>query len=281
MNTLEPDRIPFLPISMFRDHVVQTGEWSPQAVFQSSGTTQSFRSRHYIRDLDGYHKNAIRAFKNIFGDPADYNWLALMPSYLDNPDSSLISMVNAFMKQAPGKENKFFPEVNDNIVEKIEAIGKRNEKTVLFGVSFALLDLFEKYNIVGFENLLVIETGGMKGRSVEITREELHSRIKASHPSLVLSSEYGMTELLSQAYLVNGHFQPSTTMQVMMRDLSDPLSYAPVGRRGCINVIDLANIDTCSFIATDDIGIVYPDGNFDVLGRLDQADIRGCNLLYA
>src|SRR5688500_3224095 len=136
VNAVNPESIPFLPVSMFRDHIVQTGEWSPQAIFQSSGTTQASRSRHFVRDLDGYHKNAIRTFKNIFGEPADYNWIALMPSYLDNPDSSLISMVNAFMQQAQGKENIFFPEVNEFVVEKIEALCKRNEKTILFGVSF-------------------------------------------------------------------------------------------------------------------------------------------------
>jgi hypothetical protein len=189
-------------------------------------------------------------------------------------------MVHYFMQIDKKTESDFFPDVDDQIVHVLNKLHDKNQKTILIGVSFALLDLFDKFQIPIWDNLMVIETGGMKGRGVELTREELHSRLKEKHIAMNLVSEYGMTELLSQAYLSGDHFQPGPGMRVYMRDISDPLNLLGYEQRGAINVMDLANIDTCSFIATDDVGVVYAQGHFDVLGRLDQSDIRGCNLLY-
>lgn len=272
--------VPFLPIVMFRDHVIKTGQWTSQVIFRSSGTTSSVQSQHHIRDTEWYHMTANTCFNSAFGKPEDFAWLGLLPSYLERPDSSLVDMVHYFMQLNTGEENTFYPIVNEHITEDLEQLNSKNQKTILFGVSFALLKLFENYKVPVWENLLVIDTGGMKGRGQEITREELYEKIKSSHPTVQLASEYGMTELNSQAYLWGNHFIPGPTMKVFTRDISDPFKILDYGQRGVINIIDLGNIDTCAFIATDDIGIVYEDGSFDVLGRLDQSDLRGCNLLY-
>ncbi len=274
------DEIPFLPISMFRDHEIKTGEWLEKAIFRSSGTTGFIQSKHLIRDPAWYHKVAEKTFAGSFGQVKDYNWIGLLPSYLERGDSSLIDMVNYFMHVDKKPESGFFPEINDRLLDVLKKLADKNEKTILIGVSFALLDLFEKFNVPVWNNLLVIETGGMKGRGQEITREELHARIRNNHPDLKIASEYGMTELLSQAYLVGEHFKSGPIMRAITRDISDPMNLLSIGQRGAINVIDLANVDTCAFIATDDIGIMYEGGGFDILGRLDQSDLRGCNLLY-
>lgn len=280
-NVHSTDQIPFLPISMFRDHAIMTGSWEPQAIFKSSGTTGVNQSSHLIRDLDWYHRVAEKTFTFAFSSPSDYVWLGLLPSYLERPDSSLINMVSFFIDAGKRKESGFFQKINTSLLETLDGLSAGNEKTILIGVSFALLELFEKYKIPVWENLLVIETGGMKGRMPEITRDELHKRMKINHPGLNVRSEYGMTELLSQAYMTEEYFIPGPYMKVLARDISDPLQLVSNGKRGALNIIDLANLDTCAFIATDDIGIVYADGFFDVLGRLDQSDVRGCNLLYA
>ena len=272
--------IPFLPIVMFRQHDVRTGEWEAKAVFRSSGTTGSVQSRHFVRDLNWYHTIADRCFTSLVGQPGDYAWIGLLPSYLERADSSLVDMVHYFMTCSRHAENRFIPEVGDKIVSVLASLKHQDKATILIGVSFALLDLFERMDVPLWDNLLVIETGGMKGRGQEITRDELYERLRKNHHNLRLASEYGMTELLSQAYRVNEHFQPGPTMHVRIRDVSDPLRLIGHGQRGVINVIDLANIDTCSFIATDDIGVAYSSGFFDVLGRLDNSDLRGCNLLY-
>ncbi|HZV68401.1 MAG TPA: acyl transferase [Saprospiraceae bacterium] len=283
VNTASISRIseiPFLPILMFREHEIRTGDWSPETIFRSSGTTGSIQSHHHIRNMAWYHRISQLCFRSAFSDPGDYTWLALLPSYMERPDSSLVDMVNHFMQIHPNRDHKFYPIPGDEIVNALHDLKSKNQKTILLGVSFALLDLFEKFKIPIWNNLLVIETGGMKGRRDELTREELHEKIKIHHPDVRISSEYGMTELLSQAYMKDLHFSPGPTMNVFTRDISDPLNYTNVGQRGAINIVDLGNLDTCSFIATDDIGICYNDGSFDVLGRLDQSDLRGCNLLY-
>lgn len=278
VNSVE--EIPFLPIGMFREHEIQSGDWTPEKIFNSSGTTGALQSKHLVRDLSHYHQNSLKCFSASFGHPSEYVWLGLLPSYLERDDSSLIDMVHYFMHINRKPESNFFPEVDEKIVSVLNELGQRNQKTILIGVSFALLDLTERFQIPVWDNLIVIETGGMKGRGVELTREELHARLKEKHAAMNLFSEYGMTELLSQAYLSGDHFQTGPAMRVYMRDISDPLDLLGFEQRGAINVIDLANIDTCAFIATDDVGVVYANGNFDVLGRLDQSDIRGCNLLY-
>jgi hypothetical protein len=273
--------IPFLPVTMFRDHIVKTGDWGPVKVFHSSGTTGSHPGQHFIRDLSWYHKMAERCFSTYYGDPGSYTWLALLPSYIERPDSSLVDMVDYFMGKSNPTENGFIILEDQLFLERIQRLAKNRTPTVLIGVSFALLDLFEFHRIPVWENLLVIETGGMKGRRQEITREELYAKIRKNHPTLRVASEYGMTELLSQAYSQNHLFKGGPTLKVLVRDISDPLQIIEPGQRGAINVIDLANMDTCAFVATEDVGVAYEDGSFSVLGRLDQSDIRGCNLMYS
>ena len=283
---INPDRIdymediPFLPIVMFRQHEVKSGQWEPEQVFRSSGTTGSIQSRHAVRELKHYHAITEKCFSVLSNKPGDFAWMGLLPSYLERSDSSLVDMVHYFMESSNHPNNRFYPEVNNEIIEHLGDLRNTNTRLILIGVSFALLDLFENHNVPVWDNLLVIETGGMKGRGIEITREEMYGRLGKNHAGLRIASEYGMTELFSQAYRVEEHFRPGPTMRVLIRDVSDPLRLVKKGQRGVINVIDLANIDSCSFIATDDVGVAYDEGEFDVLGRLDNSDLRGCNLLY-
>jgi acyl-protein synthetase LuxE len=274
------EEVPFLPIVMFREHEIKTGQWEAEQVFRSSGTTSSIQSRHSVHDINHYHAVTEKCFSALSNKPGDFAWIGLLPSYLERSDSSLVNMVHHFMEISNHPENRFFPEVNEEIIDKLGKMRITNTSVILIGVSFALLDLFEHHEVPVWDTLLVIETGGMKGRGIEITREEMYSRLRKGHIRLRIASEYGMTELLSQAYRVDDHFQPGPTMRVLIRDVSDPLRLVKKGQRGVINVIDVANIDTCSFIATDDIGTAFEDGGFDVLGRLDNSDLRGCNLLY-
>lgn len=272
--------IPFLPIVMFREHEIRTGDWDAEKIFRSSGTTGVVQSRHLVRDLQWYHGVAEMCFYSAFRQPGEFAWIGLLPSYLDRADSSLVDMVYHFMSLSGNASSGFFPQVNDEIKHSLQVLKERGSPVILIGVSFALLDLYESTDVPVWDRLMVIETGGMKGRGQEITREEMYSRLRRHYPSLQIASEYGMTELLSQAYRTVDHFYPGPTMRVRIRDISDPLKLIGHGQRGVINVIDLANIDSCAFIATDDIGMSFADGGFDVLGRLDNSDLRGCNLLY-
>ncbi len=280
LNVREIGQIPFLPIVLFREHEIKTGHWTPEKAFKSSGTTGSIQSQHLMRSLEWYHQIANLSFTSFFKSPDGFTWLGLLPSYMERPDSSLVDMVNYFMSLSHKPENKFFPAIDFEIMDTLHQLQLNQQPTILIGVSFALLDLFEKNEVPFWDDLLVMETGGMKGRRQELTREELYERIRRQHPNLKIASEYGMTELTSQAYKKDLHFLPGPTMKVYTRDISDPFIITDDGQRGVINIIDLGNLDTCSFIATDDIGMTYPDGSFDVMGRLDQSDIRGCNLLY-
>ncbi len=287
-DTLVPDKdkirslkdIPYLPITMFRDHEIMTGTWKSVAIFKSSGTTGSRPGLHHVSDLGWYHRIAEKCFTPFYGDPDQYTWLALLPTYLERPDSSLVDMVQYFMSRNPVKKHGFFPEPDQSLVNQLQLLAKAKTPTILIGVSFALLDLFEQHQLPVWNELVVIETGGMKGRREEITRNELHERLIRHHTGLHIASEYGMTELMSQAYSKNHLFKGGPTLKVFIRDISDPLWMIESGQRGVINIVDLGNMDTCSFIATDDIGVGHADGTFEVLGRLDQSDIRGCNLLY-
>ncbi|MDQ3016872.1 MAG: acyl transferase [Bacteroidota bacterium] len=279
-NVSTPEEIPFLPIQLFKDHEVITGDWQTEKSFRSSGTTDSIRSQHIIRDLSWYHSIAENCFKEHLGAPADYHWIGLLPSYLERDDSSLIEMVRYFIELNPDHEGSFYPAINSDLLHVLRQNYTSKKKTILIGVSFALLELFASRIIPIWDELIVIETGGMKGRGPEITRDELHQKLKTNHPALRIVSEYGMTELLSQAYMITDHFRPGPTMKIFIRDISDPLSILPFGQRGAVNIIDLANLDSCTYIATDDVGRVYEDGSFDILGRIDQSDLRGCNLLY-
>ncbi len=271
--------IPFLPISLFKNKEIRTGIWEKETLFQSSGTTQQITSKHAVRSVDWYKKVVDLGFKKFYGNPNDFCFLALLPSYLERSGSSLVLMVDHFIKQSKFKSSGFFLNDFEQLADQLIDLKKRQIPTILLGVSFGLLDFIERYQIA-YPDLIVIETGGMKGRRKELTRSELHAPILNSFQVKTIHSEYGMTELFSQAYSKgNGIFEPSLTMKILMREISDPFCIIGEKKNGAINIIDLANIDTCAFIATDDLGRQYKDGTFEVLGRLDASDIRGCNLM--
>lgn len=275
--------IPFLPISLFKQYDLQTGLWAPEQVFTSSGTTQAALyaqpSRHLLRDGLFYRQNARRSFEQIYGPLANYRVLALLPAYLERTGSSLVYMAQDFIEQSSYADSGFFLHDMEALLAVIRRAQAAAEPTLLLGVSFALLELAEKY-APDLSGIVVMETGGMKGRRKEMTRQELHAVLCSAFSVAHIHSEYGMTELLSQAYAPSeGIFTPAPSMRVYMRELTDPFNILPANRHGAINVIDLANLDTISFIATDDLGKCLPDGRFEVLGRIDNSDVRGCNLM--
>lgn len=273
------ESIPFLPIQFFKNHTIKTGNWTADRIFTSSGTTASMTSTHELFSPNFYKKNAQLGFETFYGAVKDYCVLALLPSYLERSGSSLIFMVADFIEQSKYSESGFFLNNVEELLEILTQLQNRNVPTLLIGVSFALLDLAEKMP-QNLGNTIIMETGGMKGRRKEITRPELHAILKKGFHATAIHSEYGMTELFSQAYSQgNGLFSPSPTMRVLTREVTDPLNLQKAGKTGVLNIIDLANLDTCSFIATDDLGKVYEDNSFEILGRLDASDVRGCNLL--
>lgn len=270
--------IPFLPIQFFKSHKIIAKNISEETVFTSSGTTGSTTSKHYVSNLKLYETSFLRAFEMQYGNPADFVILALLPSYLEREGSSLIYMVEKLIDKSQNPHSGFYLYEMDALIEKLEVLEKKGQKTLLIGVSYALLDLIEKRKFQ-LKNTIVMETGGMKGRRKEMIKEELHAVLKAGFGVAEIHSEYGMTELLSQAYSKgDGIFNCPPWMQILTRDTEDALSYT-IGRTGGINVIDLANLYSCSFIATQDLGKAFPDGSFEVLGRFDSSDIRGCNLM--
>ena len=271
--------IPFLPIQFFKTHQVISSSNPIQRTFSSSGTTGSITSNHFVTDLNIYKNSFTKGFEAFYGTPEDYVVLALLPSYLEREGSSLIYMVDAFIKQSNHPESGFYlnhlAELKDSLIH-LDSIGK---KVLLIGVSFALLDLVETYQF-NLKHTIIMETGGMKGRRKELIRDELHAQLKQGFGVDSIHSEYGMTELLSQAYSKgNGIFECPPWMKILTRDTEDALSIQPFGKTGGINIIDLANINSCSFIATQDLGRVHNDGSFEVIGRFDHSDIRGCNLM--
>lgn len=271
--------IPFFPIQFFKNHKIQTGAWDAELIFSSSGTTGNATSQHLVRDEAFYLKNTVYGFENFYGQLSEYCILALLPSYLERKGSGLISMAAHFIKRSKYPQSGFFLNDFDELISTLKANQKKGIPTLLIGVSFALLDLAERY-AVDLEGVIVMETGGMKGRRKEITREELHDFLKKRLNISEIHSEYGMTELFSQGYSNgDGIFHPAPTMRVLTREITDPLSPQKYGKTGAINIIDLANLDTISFIATDDLGRVYEDNSFEILGRMDASDARGCNLL--
>lgn len=277
VNRLED--IPFLPIAFFKTHSVQTEEWAPQTIFTSSGTTGAAVSRHPVRDLDFYLRHSERSFEYFFGSLTDYHFLALLPSYLERQGSSLIAMMDHFIKASASPHSGFYLYTIDTLLADLEKLKHDSRKVILWGVSFALLDLVEQHH-PDLSHCLVFETGGMKGRRREITRAELHTTITQGLNVKSVYSEYGMTELLSQAYTKGGsQFTAPPWMKVLGREITDPLTKGLVGETAALNVIDLANWNTISFIETEDLGRVYADGSFEVLGRMDNSDVRGCNLL--
>lgn len=268
--------IPFLPVSLFKNHKVLSGDQNYSTFFQSSGTTGMERSRHYIKDPELYEKVAVKAFENIYGSLENIVILALLPSYLENPHSSLIFMINDFAKRTG---QSFSPYISGEVLfQKKDFYKNLNKKLIVFGVTYSLLDLAEFFP-GDFSDFIFIETGGMKGRRKEITRSELHDILKESLNISSVHSEYGMTELLSQAYAKNeGRFITPPWMKVFVREINDPFSLKLNGSGG-INIIDLANVDSCAFIEIQDLGRIHNDQTFEVLGRFDNSDTRGCNLL--
>ena len=282
INAIERiDQIPFLPISFFKTHEVLSSPDRIQATFTSSGTTGMINSRHLVSDLSWYEESFRRAFKLFYGNIRDFCVLALLPSYLEREGSSLVYMANDLVKRSDNSESGFYLYNHEQLFEQLQKQQNARKPTLLIGVTFALLDFVEQYPIK-FPELIVMETGGMKGRRKEMIREELHHTLCKGFGVDAIHSEYGMTELLSQAYSKgDGIFNCPPWMKVITRDTNDPLSTLNNDKTGGINVIDLANINSCSFIATQDLGKVYSDGSFEVLGRFDNSDIRGCNLLIS
>ncbi|GAA0891018.1 acyltransferase [Fulvivirga kasyanovii] len=274
----EVEQIPFLPISFFKTQEVKAGSWEAQAVFESSGTTGAVTSKHYVRDLDFYLFNCREVFTRFYGPLDQFHFLALLPSYLERSSSSLVYMADYFIKQSNSPQSGFYLNDYEGLIATIGSI-KDGRKVVLLGVTFALLDLAEQYK-PDLSGVIVMETGGMKGRRAEMIREELHSVLKDGLGIDRVHSEYGMTELLSQAYSTHdGVFQCPPWMKIILRDINDPFDLNIKRTSGGINVIDLANIDTCAFIETQDMGRVSKTGDFEVIGRFDNSDIRGCNLM--
>lgn len=271
--------IPFLPIAFFKSHLVQSGSWNPQTEFRSSGSTSDTTSRHVVKDLAWYQEITDWGFTEAFGDPTSWCWLALLPGYLDREGSSLITMAEQFIKGSAYAESGFFLRDHDRLIQTVQKLIDRQVPIMLLGVTFALLQLAERQ--LDWKNgVHIMETGGMKGMGPELIREQLHNRLKTGLGVQSVSSEYGMTELFSQAYTTtDGRFKPAPTLQVTTRDIHDPFAFPGYGRTGRLCMIDLANYATQAFIQTDDLGRVYPDGHFDVLGRMDGSDLRGCNLL--
>lgn len=272
-------QIPFLPIQFFKSHEVLSSEEKIQETFTSSGTTGMTTSRHLVTDITLYEESYRKAFSEFYGNIENYAVLALLPSYLDREGSSLIYMVDDLIKLSNHPESGFYLNNYDELIQKLLELDNAGENIILIGVTYALLDLIEKQNFQ-LKNVIIMETGGMKGRRKEMIREELHDLLCKGFGVDAIHSEYGMTELLSQAYsLGDGVFECPNWMQILIRDTEDALSYIENGKTGGINVIDLANINSCSFIATQDLGKKKPNNSFEVLGRFDNSDIRGCNLM--
>lgn len=276
VNTL--GEIPFMPVEFFRDHVIVTGMVRIEMIFESSGTTGVMPSRHYIKDLRLYEESFTRTFRQFYGEPSDYVIAALLPSYTERAGSSLVYMTERLIRQSGHRKSGFYRDDPVKLLHVLKAV--RNSRILLFGVSFALLDLAEKHP-TDLSDVLIMETGGMKGRRKEMTREELHSILREKLNVNFIHSEYGMTELLSQAYSKGGGiFNCPPWMKVLVRDPYDPLAVTQEpGQTGGINIIDLANIHSCAFLATGDLGRLHEKGAFEVLGRFDTSDVRGCNLL--
>jgi hypothetical protein len=271
--------IPFMPISFFKTHRIETTSFDAELLFKSSGTTGSATSNHYVKDASLYRRSFNEGFKFFYGDVRDYCIIGLLPSYLERGDSSLVYMVDYLIRCSGRKDSGFYLnefEKLDITLKKLEASG---QKTILIGVTYALLDFGDQYP-QQLSNTILMETGGMKGRGREMTKAELYQHLKASFGVSHVHSEYGMTELLSQAYGIDGSMASPPWMKIFLRDETDPFTiYDLEASSGAINIIDLANLYSCSFIATEDIGRTNPDGMFEILGRMDNSDIRGCSLM--
>jgi phenylacetate-coenzyme A ligase PaaK-like adenylate-forming protein len=301
------EKIPFLPIQFFKSHKVVSNENPVQTTFTSSGTTGMSTSKHFVTDVSLYEESYRKGFSQFYGNIEDYVVLALLPSYLEREGSSLIYMVKDLIQMTNNPESGFYLHNHNELIEKLIRLDNSGQNVILIGVTYALLDLIETFNNKSssfeeekkvldnlgqktenlskkhpfqLQNTIIMETGGMKGKRKEMIREELHEQLCKGFGVTAIHSEYGMTELLSQAYsLGNGLFECPSWMQILVRDTEDALTYVADGKTGGINVIDLANINSCSFIATQDLGKKNPNNSFEVLGRFDNSDIRGCNLM--
>lgn len=277
------EKIPFLPINFFKTHSITTTEFTPATIFESSGTTQTINSKHLIKDISLYETSFTKCFNLFYGKPEEWCIIALLPSYLERNNSSLVLMADKLIQQSKHPQSGFYLQDTAALYEALMSLENKQQKTLLIGVTFALLDFAEKYSLP-LQYTTVMETGGMKGRRKEMTRQEVHSTLCKNFQVQNIHSEYGMTELLSQAYSKgDGIFNCPPWMKILIRDEDDPLTvHASTQNKivsGAINIIDLANIYSCSFIATEDAGKLFPDDSFEVLGRLDNSDIRGCSLL--
>lgn len=270
--------IPFLPISFFKSHEVKAGNFVPELVFESSGTGMMKTSRHLVKSAILYENSFIRAFESYFGKTGDYCILGLLPSYLERTGSSLVYMVDHLVKKSGHPNSGFYLHDHLKLSDTLSMLEEKKQPTILFGVSYALLDFGSSFPMK-LESTKIVETGGMKGRRKEISKQELYDQLREAFQLNEIYSEYGMTELLSQAYAKNGQYSTPPWMKVILREETDPLSVvSKTGRTGVINVIDLANIYSCSFIATEDAGRLLQD-SFEVLGRIDHSDTRGCSLM--
>ena len=296
----ELHQIPFLPIQFFKTHRVKTTDFAPTHEFQSSGTTQTINSRHFIKDIELYRQSFTKGFELVYGPVQNWCIIGLLPSYLERKNSSLVFMVSELIRMSGHEQSGFYLYEHEKLRNVIKGLEEKRQKTLLIGVTFALLDFANEHSFP-LQYTVVMETGGMKGRKEEIVREEVHRVLKNKFQVEVIHSEYGMTELFSQAYSKgNGIFYCPPWMKIFVRDEEDPLevqssdfrvqnsvesesrltTHDPrISKRGVINIIDFANVYSCSFIATDDAGKLYDDGSFEVIGRLDNSDMRGCNLM--
>ena len=273
------EEIPFLPIQFFKSREVLSSLEAIAETFTSSGTTGSLTSKHYVTDITLYKESYLKGFAHFYGNIEDYTVLALLPNYLERKGSSLVFMVDDLIKKSKKIESGFYLDNIEELAKKLIELDEKGEKTLLIGVSFALLDLIElkQFNL---KNTIIMETGGMKGRRKELIREELHEVLKEGFGVSEIHSEYGMTELLSQGYSNgNGVFDTPPWVKILTRDTEDALTINELGKNGGINVIDLANYNSCSFIATQDLGKVHRNETFEIIGRFDNSDIRGCNLM--
>ena len=272
------EQIPFLPIHFYKTHAIYTGSECPSFYFESSGTTQDIVSKHFVKDIKVYEQSFMQCLELFYGSPKDYCILGLLPNYLERQYSSLVYMTQHLIQASENPKSGFYLYDFENLNHTLAALEKEHQKTLLIGVSFALMDFVDAYPQT-LKHTMVMETGGMKGRKQELTKPALHAYLANGFGVETIHSEYGMTELLSQAYSKgSGIYVCPPWMKVLVADESDPTALSTTGR-GVLHIIDLANYNSCAFIATEDIGMVYPDGSFEVIGRLEQSERRGCSLL--
>lgn len=275
----ELHKIPFLPVELFKSHEIIAGNKKAEIVFESSSTTGALPGRHFVAHTNLYEQSFLNGFKIFYGEPSEFCILALLPSYLERTGSSLIYMARELISRSGHPDSGFYLYEHEKLITVLRKLVKNNQKSILLGVSYALVDLAEQYQ-EDFGGVIFMETGGMKGRRKEMVRDDLHTFLKKSFHVSSIHSEYGMTELLSQAYSKGeGIFRTPPWMKVLVRDSYDPFQILPSGQTGSLNIIDLANLYSCSFIATSDMGRTHQDGSFEVLGRIDNSDVRGCNLM--